>query len=490
MYQSNPVYFMEDVLGIKTWSGMKEIIASVWENKRTSVRACHSISKTFTAAAVGVTFLNLFKPAIVITTAPTGRQVREQIWKEVRSIYARGGGLEGEIGESEGRGFEGVELGGVCQMVQVRIRPDWYMLGFSTDEAARIEGFHAPRILWILDEAKGLPQWIYDSVEGSMGGEGARILELSTTDGADQQCPFRKHHYSGKKQWNCIKLSAFDSPFIGCDEFGEYDSHRNRELLQYGKSDVPEWEYTGDVQIADRNWILDRQLEWEQNRPEMWQTKVCGDFSDIGEYNIIPLSWVESAIDANVQENASFTRFGADIARSGSDRTVIIERQGGKVFPAVSWEMTDLMETTGRIVKYTKGRPKGIIHIDMIGIGAGVFDRLVELGHPVIGVDSAKKAYNEEEFFNLRAEMWWHTRAVFERQHKEGNVISIPNDPELIEDLTGMKYGMHSDGRTKVEKKDEFKKRFGRSPDRGDAFVYCLAYLPVEDQGIMDIQQT
>jgi len=69
-------------------------------------------------------------------------------------------------------------------------------------------------------------------------------------------------------------------------------------------------------------------------------------------------------------------------------------------------------------------------------------------------------------------------RDLFERQYEEGNVISIPDDPELIEDLTGMQYKIHSDGRLRAEAKDDFKKRLQRSPDKGDSFVYAIYVLP------------
>jgi hypothetical protein len=85
--QLNPDKFIE-LVGIKPWSGMNWIMESIRDNQRTSVRACHGMSKTVTAAVAAVWFLNLYNNSIVITTAPTNRQVESLLWKEIRAIYS------------------------------------------------------------------------------------------------------------------------------------------------------------------------------------------------------------------------------------------------------------------------------------------------------------------------------------------------------------------------------------------------------------------
>lgn len=157
------------------------------------------------------------------------------------------------------------------------------------------------------------------------------------------------------------------------------------------------------------------------------------------------------------------------------------------------------METAGIIYKTINEIAAGsVLNVDSIGVGAGVFDRLAELGQPVWGIESGKTAIDSETYYNIRAECWWNTRELFELQYEYGNVLSIPDDPELIEDLTGMKYRIHSSGKIIMESKDDYKKRLERSPDKGDSFVYCLyeaggagandqIYTPdeIEDRGIM-----
>ncbi|MFA4971822.1 MAG: hypothetical protein WC683_04365 [bacterium] len=464
--EDDPIGFVSEWLDIKTWSGMRLVIDTVWHNQRTSVRACHGISKTITAAAIAVTFLNVYRPSIVITSAPTGRQVKELLWKEIRTIYQKH-----------------PYLSGLCQTLDVRVAPDWYMIGFATDFAQNIEGFHAPHILWVLDEAKGLPEWLYNAVEGSLTGGMAKVLEISTTDGADQQCPFRKHHTTERAKWKCIRLSAIDSPFVHPDEYPDLKQYRNPLLIkEYGKpAHEAEWslDLSSEIQVATQAWIDDRRDSWEQTRRDLWLTKVLGEFSEAGESNVIPIAWIESAINAPVPEGGT-EEWGLDVARFGVDMSVLTPRRGARVSKQITWGKKDTMETVGLTLANTKGR--GIVKVDVIGIGAGVFDRLAEQGYAVIGINSSEKAMQSKLYINCRTEMWFHARDMFEQQYKHGGVLSIPDDPELIEELSGIRFRIRSDGLHRVEEKDDFKKRLGRSPDKGDSCVYALADYPIEEE--------
>ena len=472
IYRDDPAFYIESKLGLRLWSGMRYVIETVWNNKRTTVRACHGISKTKVASALAVTYLNLYDDAIVVTTAPTNRQVEKLLWKEIREIYMR----------------KGSDLRGVCLQVEIKCKPDSYLIGFATDNATKIEGWHSAHILFILDEAKGIGQWVYDALEGSMSGR-AKMLEISTTDGADQQCPFRQHHNNKRREWKCINFSAWDSPFINPAKVKkEYMKHLNKKLFKYGKKeDQAEWpvKLKDKIQIVDDTEINSKENSWKEDRPELWACKIIGDFWEQGTDNIIPLSWIMSAVNAEVDNNGPW-EFGQDVARFGDDRSVLTEKKGKTIYPQQVWGKKDTMETVGIIANAMLRRyiyvestvALAVIKVDADGIGSGVFDRLAELGYAVYGLMSAKRAINDVRFYNYRSEMWFHARAVFKRQYDEGNVLSIPDDDELIEELSGMKYKIHSDGREIAEPKEDYKKRSGKSPDKGDSFIYCIA--PVE----------
>jgi hypothetical protein len=114
-------------------------------------------------------------------------------------------------------------------------------------------------------------------------------------------------------------------------------------------------------------------------------------------------------------------------------------------------------------------RPSEIL-VDVIGIGAGVVDRLYELGLPVRGINVGESASSKEQFVRLRDELWWKGRKFFEAKD-----CKIPNDDALISELCAPTYKFMSTGKVIVESKDEMKKRISRSPDLADAFLLTLA---------------
>jgi phage terminase large subunit len=124
------------------------------------------------------------------------------------------------------------------------------------------------------------------------------------------------------------------------------------------------------------------------------------------------------------------------------------------------------MEIAGKIMAMHHQEAFREIIVDEIGIGAGVVDRLKEQGAPVRGLNVAAKS-SDDMYFNKRSEVWFNMADWL----KYG---SIPKDYELMADLTAPQYRYESNGKYRVEKKDETKKRLGRSPDRADAVILAV----------------
>lgn len=166
---------------------------------------------------------------------------------------------------------------------------------------------------------------------------------------------------------------------------------------------------------------------------------------------------------------------GVDPARFGKDATSIIRRQGRKAFALARFYQQDTMTLAGRVAMLIKVEKPDAVFIDVGGLGVGVYDRLVELGfgEVVKAVNFGGKATDGDRFFNKRSEMW----GLMGEWIKE-IPCEIPNDSALIADLVTPQYSYTSDGRLKLESKDDMKKRLGRSPDSGDALALTFA-LPV-----------
>ena len=107
--------------------------------------------------------------------------------------------------------------------------------------------------------------------------------------------------------------------------------------------------------------------------------------------------------------------------------------------------------------------------VDVIGLGSGVYDRLVEQDYPAIPHNSSSRPRKPKQFKNRRAEVFWNVRTMLEE-----NRIALPRDEKLFEELLAHQYAIKSDGLIQIESKEDVRKKLGRSPDRADAVVMAL----------------
>lgn len=171
------------------------------------------------------------------------------------------------------------------------------------------------------------------------------------------------------------------------------------------------------------------------------------------------------------------TVLGVDPARFGDDRTAICCRQGRLVHWIRTFSKLDAMQVVGRVIKAIEEMNPDRVFIDTIGLGAGVYDRLMEL-YPkelIVAVAGSNTAMNEQRYFNRRSELWGNLKEWLTSPAQ----VSIPDSDELHADVTQIKYGYDSNGRLKMERKEDMKKRGIRSTDMADAIAYTLA-LPVK----------
>jgi hypothetical protein len=184
---------------------------------------------------------------------------------------------------------------------------------------------------------------------------------------------------------------------------------------------------------------------------------------------LIPLERVEAAIGADRERYGIQDIIGVDVARFGDDRTALVQRIGNWAQVLDVIQGADTMQVAGMCMLYLRKFPDAAMHIDITGgLGAGVYDRLKEqeFADRVRGVNVASKATDQERFDNIRDEGWdataeWLRDAVLE-PHEEWVQLAHP------------KYKITSSGKTKLESKDDMKKRGVASPDVGDALALTL----------------
>lgn len=191
---------------------------------------------------------------------------------------------------------------------------------------------------------------------------------------------------------------------------------------------------------------------------------------------VLPLDWIMRAVEQKGCEG-DFIQAGLDVARFGRDKTVYTFRRGGVVSPQQQTEHMDTMEVSGWVRNYLDV-DKAPLLVDVVGIGSGVYDRLNELEynvHPVNVGSSPVDAVDKEKFYNMRAQVFWNLRPLFKPDRGGHSQICIPNDPDLIKQLSEIKYGYSSEKKIKIEDKEEMKKRLGKSPDKADSLALAFA---------------
>jgi len=209
-----------------------------------------------------------------------------------------------------------------------------------------------------------------------------------------------------------------------------------------------------------------------------------GQFCTADQDGVIPLAWVEAAVErwyewAERGERGDLTTVGVDVARSGRDQTVFAPRFGDFIGELERHSYADTMQTVGRLVRVLEQHAGARASVDVIGIGAGVVDRLREQGVKVDAFNASESSgatdrSGELRFLNRRAAAWWRVRDLLDPSNNP--TIGLPPDDRLIGDLIAPRWRINSTGKIQVEAKDEIRKRIGRSTDCGDAVVQALEF--------------
>jgi hypothetical protein len=194
-----PVTFVERMLGGKLWGKQQEIAQSLVDNRTTAVRSCHGSGKTHLSARLALWWLFTRPYSAVITTAPTGRQVTELLWKEIRVAY------------KNARAKLGGDL--LPRAPKLTVDDDWLCIGFSTDDPVNFQGWHSPGgTLAIFDEAPGVDPLIWETIEGVLVGDRDRHLVIGNP--VEPSGPFFDIFQRESRTVKKFHISAFDVPNV------------------------------------------------------------------------------------------------------------------------------------------------------------------------------------------------------------------------------------------------------------------------------------
>lgn len=429
-----------EAMGYALWPRQVEALRAISESPRVCVRSGHKVGKSTIDIVAAAWWACTRHRARVIMTAPTARQVRMVLWKELKRAHRMSRApLGGTLHATPSTGWQ--------------FNDGREVVGFTADDNDNFSGISGPNILWIADEASGISEEIFEAIEGNAAA-GVRIL---MTGNPTQTVGTFFESFGLKSQfWNQIHISS-------------------REAAE---QNIPG--------LATRAWCDEHLAMWGEDSP-LYQIKVLGNFALQSSDAVVPLSLVLAA-----NERWGDTRgdgplvLGVDVARFGDDDSIISPRRGRKVYAMRAHHGLDTVAIAGEVrsvaLELRKNNETVTVNVDTCGIGGGVADVLRSYALDwldIVDVNSAETSDDEDLFPNLRSQLCFAVADFL----KDGG--ALPQDSALDGELIAARYSIDPRGRRKVESKDDIKKRLpgGRSPDRADAVALSIYRRPNFDTG-------
>ncbi len=492
-YRGDPVGYAEGVLGLSLMDFQKEILRSLAlvdmgegdAPSRTAVMACHGVGKTYVAAAAANWWYDCWEQHIVYITAPTWAQAMGLTFKEIVR-QRRGAGLPGRIRK----------VGRVEDEDEAAL-PGHYIAAKNAASGEGFQGEHTADVLVILEEAVGVPHYIWEAADGLMTTPGCRMLAIANP--TDESGDFGAAVHS--PLYRVLTISALDHPNIRAELEAAlppypravrlrwlYDMLRKEcEVVEELSADHFEFVALEEIRRALKGERADlsRTLIYRPNAA--FQGRVLGTFPSAPDEQVIPRAWLRLAEPLTP---VGPVELGVDVALMGTDRTVIMARQGPCLIRCRELRQMDPMAVTGAIVQmcgelqeevYQNARTM-LIKVDITGgLGAGPVYRLQELGYRAVGINSAAQAYDSETYPNRRSELWFSTRERAREKQIDYSRLTPEQRATLEREWTLPKWRPDSRGRKVVETKMQIKKRSGGvSPDYADAANLAFYGVDVE----------
>lgn len=432
-YANHPVEFAIDNIGVTPDPIQAEVMRSVATSQLTSVRSGHGIGKSAVESWLIIWFLCTRPFPKVPCTAPTKHQLYDILWAEVAKWIKNKPGLARE-------------LVWTAEKLYMRGHPEnWFAVPRTATKPEALQGFHADHVLYIIDEASGVSDEVFEPVLGALSTPGARLLMCG----------------------NPTQLSGFF-----------YDSHhKNRAMYATYHVDGRE---SPRVSAEFVRMIIDMFGE----DSDVFRVRVSGDFPKAMPDSFIPMEWAEhNSVKTAASTTPKIIDIGVDVARFGDDESVLCpvfdkrRQQRMEVY-----HHNDTMELAGRVIqmvqrlgaKYSSATIN--VKVDCDGLGVGVYDRLKEQRPPCHlyechfgGRGGRLKAEDPVEMANSTGLMWGRIREMLRE-----NDLELLYDDKLISQLSNRKYRINSNGKIELERKEDMKKRGVSSPDRADALGLAL----------------
>lgn len=448
-YIDNPVDFVEDIIGAKPDVNQKAILNSLAKYPMTSVRSGHGIGKSAVEAWAVIWFICTRPYPKIPCTAPTQHQLYDILWAEISKWLRSNPALQREITWTQER----VYMNGA--------KEEWFAVARTANTPDALQGFHSESMLFIIDEASGVDDEVFEPVLGALSTEGARLLMCGNP--TQMTGFFYDSHHKNRTQYHTIHVDDRDSPRVSKE-------YIERIRTMYGEDS------------------------------DVFRVRVAGDFPKQEKDVFIPLSMIEKSMATDWQEPTEqpTVHIGCDVARFGDDKTIIGYKVNEKVFFHQKIRGQDTVRTAHEIAllgcslvdKYHLETAIPV-KIDDGGVGGGVTDRLREIkrGDPdrfwwlsVIPVKFGERI-RHRYYYDTTTYMMSIVKKLLQTTDDEGHEkpveLILPDDADLAAQLSGRKYGISEQSKLRIESKKDVKARGLPSPDEGDCvLLLCLPVKP------------
>lgn len=453
----DPVDWQHTFLNRALWDKQRDIVRAVATSSKriTSITGCHGSGKTFAISGLVPYELLTEQDSIVLTMAPTLRQVK-LMWNEINGAIAAIK-VRGPVPESSTLSWKLSETN--------------YALGFSTSKGVNAQGFHGKRILIIQDEAIGIGPDVQDAVEGIRAAGDVRIVRMCNPTapiGAAYE-DFTKN----RKYCNLFQISAFDTPNL-----------KGLTLETLLALPDAELDICPAPWLTRRRWVVEMYHKWGTHNPR-FQSRVLGQFPTQADNSVFHVEWIQKSEREPTEDElkraktaGTFVQVGVDVAGPGDDETAACARVNGIVIAREAWMDKD---PRGKVVRWLgdlkarSGYALGPVVVDIVGIGYNFALHLADQGFQVFGFNASRQPFDPERFANAKSEQYFRLRDIYQ----EGYISHLPGawDEDEAAQLSAIQYRETSRGLILIEPKDEARGRGVPSPDRAEAKVMAFARI-------------
>ncbi len=481
--------FARDVLRVTLDKEQQNILSAVQHKKKVSVASGTSRGKDFVSAVAALCFLyltpffndkgELVGNTKVAMTAPTDRQVGNIMFPEISRLFNRAKVLPGRL-----TGYD--------------VRTDfkeWFLTGFKADRHNHEawSGFHAANVMFVVTEASGMAENIFNAIEGNLQGNSRLLIVFNPNVSTGYAA--RSQRVSG---WSKFRLDSLESPNVKAKEIvipGQVDYDWVADKVKDWCSLIRKEEFNegkGD-------------FEWEGQfyRPnDLFRVKVRGMFPEVSEDMLIPYQWVRLANERWLEFKKQGwkiqdpLKLGVDVAGMGRDSSCFCPRYGDfvdKLRLHQSAGKADHMYIAGIVANDLKPS-QAEAYIDTIGEGAGVYSRLQELGYDRAysckfseTADGLTDVTGQFQFANMRAYLFWAVRDWLNPVND--SKAMLPPDDVLTEEATEIRWKFQSNGKIIIEPKADIAKRLTRSTDSFDSLANTFyPHTNKQNQGMSAVE--